>query len=199
MLNNCCLCLPMRGGGMWLSGLNVLTNAIGAAFLFLWGSFFFSSAFSAIITGGFSILQALTALIAFLALYTYSYMLTRMFVFTQWLLTFVSAARIGFIAFELQQNRDRIAAGCDHPKSSNAFIESFGSIFCKASENNNNKTSVMDENTLILMFLVGLGVDWILNGYMYFVVWRFFLQMRLYPEKWVRTEEFTEEEALDEL
>lgn len=49
---------------MWLSGLVILVNAIGAVFLFLWGPFFFSSTQS-IIFGGFSALQAALAGIAF--------------------------------------------------------------------------------------------------------------------------------------
>lgn len=49
---------------MWLSGLVILINAIGAVFLFLWGPFFFSSTQS-VIFGGFSALQAALAGIAF--------------------------------------------------------------------------------------------------------------------------------------
>lgn len=49
---------------MWLSGLVIFVNAVGAIFLFLWGPFFFSST-QAVIFGGFSALQAALAGIAF--------------------------------------------------------------------------------------------------------------------------------------
>ncbi|KAF9378795.1 hypothetical protein BGX21_002809 [Mortierella sp. AD011] len=81
-------------------------------------------------------------------------MLTRLFVYVQWLVTLLSVARIGVIAFELEQNRDQITAG--------------------------------------------LAADWVLNGYLYFVVWRFYVRMRLYPEL-MKAGEFTYEEGLDEL
>lgn len=52
---------------MWMAGLNILTNAIGGVLLFLWGSYFFSSTM-ALLFGGFSAIQAVTAGIAFLGL-----------------------------------------------------------------------------------------------------------------------------------
>lgn len=52
---------------MWLAGLNILTNAIGGVLLFLWGSYFFSSTM-ALLFGGFSAIQAVTAGIAFLGM-----------------------------------------------------------------------------------------------------------------------------------
>lgn len=52
---------------MWLAGLVIVINAIGGILLFLWGPYFFSSTM-ALIFGGFSALQAVTAGIAFLGL-----------------------------------------------------------------------------------------------------------------------------------
>ncbi|KAF9999791.1 hypothetical protein BGZ79_006628 [Entomortierella chlamydospora] len=91
-------------------------------------------------------------------------MLTRLFVYVQWLVTFLSVARIGIIAFELEQNRDQITGECNGE----------------------------------LNYGAGLAADWVLNGYLYFVVWRFYVRMRLYPEL-MKAEEFTYEEGLDEL
>lgn len=65
--NNCCLCFPVRGGAMFLAGLVIAINAAGGILLFLWGPYFFSSTM-ALIFGGFSVLQAATAGIAFLGL-----------------------------------------------------------------------------------------------------------------------------------
>ncbi|KAI7816459.1 hypothetical protein BC939DRAFT_469112 [Gamsiella multidivaricata] len=187
--SNCCFCLPLRGGGMWLSGLCLLLSVIGAAFLFLWGSFFFFSSILVIFLGGFSVLQGGAALIAFFAFWDYSYMLARMFVYTQWLFTFVSAARIGLVAFTLERNRGRIADECLNGLDSNERPAQGtpNSFFCN--------TPI---DSFVLAFIVGLAVDWVLNGYMYFVVWRFYVRMRLYPDT-IKGEEFTYEEALDEL
>ncbi|KAI8606180.1 hypothetical protein EDD21DRAFT_331164 [Dissophora ornata] len=186
--NNCCMCLPMRGGGMWLSGLCFLINVIGAAFLFLWGSYFFSSSLAPFL-GGFSALQAITATVAFFGLYNYSFMLTRMFVYMQWLLTFVSAARIGLMAFELEQNQDRISGECFGGVNDKGYSPqgTTAAFYCN--------TPI---DTFILVFIVGLAVDWMLNGYMYFVAWRFYVRLRLYPDA-IKGEEFTFEEGLDEL
>ncbi len=52
---------------MFLTGLVIVLNAIGGILLFLWGSYFFSSTM-AVIFGGFSALQAVTAGVAFLGL-----------------------------------------------------------------------------------------------------------------------------------
>lgn len=52
---------------MWLSGLVILVNAIGGVLLFLWGAYFFSSTM-ALLFAGFSVIQAITAGIAFLGL-----------------------------------------------------------------------------------------------------------------------------------
>lgn len=65
--NNCCLCFPVRGGGMWLAGLVILINAVGGVLQFLWGSYFFSSTM-ALLFAGFSVIQAITAFIAFLGM-----------------------------------------------------------------------------------------------------------------------------------
>ncbi|KAF9281442.1 hypothetical protein BGZ68_006637 [Mortierella alpina] len=53
-------------------------------------------------------------------------------------------------------------------------------------------------DSVILTFILVLLVDWILNGYMYFVLWRFYVRMREYPET-IKGETFSYEEALDEL
>jgi len=52
---------------MWLAGLVILINAIGGILLFLWGPYFFSS-MMAMLFAGFSVVQAITAGIAFLGL-----------------------------------------------------------------------------------------------------------------------------------
>jgi hypothetical protein len=52
---------------MFLAGFVILVDAVGGILLFLWGPYFFSSTM-ALIFGGFSVLQAVTAGIAFLGL-----------------------------------------------------------------------------------------------------------------------------------
>ncbi|KAF9564833.1 hypothetical protein EC968_004419 [Mortierella alpina] len=109
-----------------------------------------------------------------------------MFVYTQWLLTFVSAARIGVIAFVLQHNRDQIMRRCQ----SDMDIQSrtwAGRLLCRT-----------PFDSILLAFILVFLVDWILNGYMYFVIWRFYVRMRDYPET-IKGETFSYEEALDEL
>ncbi|KAG0288319.1 hypothetical protein BGZ96_007875 [Linnemannia gamsii] len=196
--NNCCLCLPIRGGGMWLSGLVLVINAAGAICLFLWGTFFFSSSTICVIVACFSALQAVTAAIAFIAQCNWSYMLTRMFVFVQWLVLFLSAARIGLVAYELALNKDRIQDACLHPSVyATVVVDSNGltrstklppSFYCGTK---------MDK--FVLVVVVGMVVDWLLNGYLYFVLWRFYTKMQLYPEAVKDGEEFSYEEALDEV
>ncbi|KAF8983207.1 hypothetical protein BGZ46_010669 [Entomortierella lignicola] len=119
----------------------------------------------------------------------YSYLLTRLFIYVQWLFTFLSVARIGLVAFELEQNRDLIQGEClGELNSSGVSIQGTAAAFyCN--------TPI---DTFILIFIVGLTVDWVLNGYLYFVIWRFYTRMQLYPES-IKGEEFTYEEGLDEL
>lgn len=52
---------------MWLSGFVLVINAAGSICLFLWGTFFFSSSAICAIVAGFSVVQAVTAAIAFIA------------------------------------------------------------------------------------------------------------------------------------
>ncbi|KAK3834079.1 MAG: hypothetical protein J3R72DRAFT_452573 [Linnemannia gamsii] len=195
--NNCCLCLPIRGGGMWLSGLCLVINATGAICLFLWGGFFFSSSTICVIVAGFSVLQAVTAALAFLAQCNWSYMLTRMFVYIQWLILFLSSARIGLVAYELALNKDRIQDACYHPSSHITTVTNTddGSVTSKMPPSFYCSTGV---DTFMMVIVVGMVVDWVLNGYLYFVLWRFYVRMREYPDS-VKNEDFTYEEALDEV
>ncbi|KAF9140943.1 hypothetical protein BG015_001460 [Linnemannia schmuckeri] len=197
--NNCCLCLPIRGGGMWLSGLVLVINAAGAISLFLWGTFFFSSSTICAIVAGFSAFQAVTAAIAFIAQCNWSYMLTRMYVFVQWLVMFLSAARIGLVAYELASNKDRIQDACLHPSAYATIV----------AERDGSRTTTklppsfycsIKVDTFVLVVVVGMVVDWLLNGYLYFVLWRFYTKMRLYPEAVKGGDNaFSYEEALDEV
>ncbi|KAF9949652.1 hypothetical protein BGZ72_008600 [Mortierella alpina] len=113
-------------------------------------------------------------------------MLLRIFVYTQWILTFVSAAKIGVVAFMLQHNRDQIITRCRSNMGIQGNILPDG-LLCR--------TPI---DSVILAFSLVLLVDWIFNGYMYFVVWRFYVRMREYPET-IKGETFSYEEALDEL
>ncbi|KAF9390927.1 hypothetical protein CPB97_008032 [Podila verticillata] len=169
--NNCCLCFPVRGGGMWMAGLNILTNAIGGVLLFLWGSYFFSSTM-ALLFGGFSVIQAVTAGIAFLGLCNWSYMMTRMFVYIQWLVAFLATARIGIMAFQLESNKALIWNECWGAVNDKGYSPqgTAAAFYCN--------TPI---DTFIMIFIAGLVVDYVLNLYMYFVVWRFYVRMRLYP------------------
>ncbi|KAF9303822.1 hypothetical protein BGZ74_002966 [Mortierella antarctica] len=186
--NNCCLCFPIRGGGMWLSGLVIFVNAVGAIFLFLWGPFFFSST-QAVIFGGFSALQAALAGIAFFGFCNTSYMLIRMYVFITWLIMFLSAARMGWMAFALASNKDQISSGCYGGVNDKGYTTptALANIYCQ-----------YNIDTVVMMFIVGFMVDFVLKGYHYFVVWRYYVRMRLTPgdQKYAA---FTYEEALDEI
>ncbi|KAG0281265.1 hypothetical protein BGZ95_005407 [Linnemannia exigua] len=169
--NNCCLCFPVRGGAMFLAGFVILINAIGGILLFLWGSYFFSSTM-ALIFGGFSAVQAATAGIAFLGLCNWSYMMTRMFVYIQWLVAFLGVARIGMMAYQLQANKDRISGGCWGAVNDKGYspMGTAAAFYCN--------TPIA---TFIMLFIIGLVIDFVINLYMYFVVWRFYVRMRLYP------------------
>ncbi|KAF9935863.1 hypothetical protein BGZ67_002925 [Mortierella alpina] len=184
--NNCCLCLPIRGGGIWLSAVCILVSTLGAIIFFIYGSSLYFSPAISFSLGGISILHATASLIAFFGLGCWSYILLRIFVYTQWILTFVSVARIGVVAFVLQHNRDQIISRCQ----SGTGIQGTASVdglLCR--------TPV---DSVILSIVLILLVDWILNGYMYFVLWRFYVRMRDYPET-IKGETFSDEEALDEL
>ncbi|KAG0326074.1 hypothetical protein BG000_001538 [Podila horticola] len=151
--NNCCLCFPIRGGGMWLSGLVILVNAVGAIFLFLWGPFFFSST-QAVIFGGFSVLQAALSGIAF----------------------------FGFCS-------DQISSGCYGGVNDKGYTTptALANIYCQ-----------YNIDTVVMMFIVGFVLDFVLKGYHYFVVWRYYVRMRLTPGD-QKYSAFTYEEALDEI
>ncbi|OAQ26611.1 hypothetical protein K457DRAFT_34386 [Linnemannia elongata AG-77] len=196
--NNCCLCLPIRGGGMWLSGFVFVINAAGSICLFLWGTFFFSSSAICAIVAGFSVVQAVTAAIAFIAQLNWSYMLTRMYVFVQWLVMFLSVGRIGLVAYELALNKDRIQGACLDPSAyTTVVVEGDGSSTIKLPPTFYCGTKV---DTFVLVVVAGMAVDWLLNGYLYFVLWRFYTKMRLYPEAVKNADSgFSYEEALDEV
>ncbi|ORZ27253.1 hypothetical protein BCR41DRAFT_317912 [Lobosporangium transversale] len=169
--NNCCLCFPLRGGAMWLTGLVLTINGIGAIILFLWGPYFFST-LMALLFAGFSVLQAGTAGLAFLGLCNWSYMLTRLFVYIQWLIAFLATARIGVMAYQLEKNKGHIAAECWGAVNDKGYSPqgTAAAFYCS--------TPI---ESFILIFIFGLVMDYVLNLYMYFVVWRFYVRMRLYP------------------
>ncbi|KAF9992650.1 hypothetical protein BGZ79_002820, partial [Entomortierella chlamydospora] len=160
-----------RGGGMWLAGLVVVINAAGGILLFIWGHYFFNSTL-ALLFGGFSAVQAVTAGLAFLGMCNWSYMLTRIFVFIEWLVMFISVARIGVMAYELQSNKDQISAECYGAVDSTGYSPqgTAAAFYCN--------TPI---NTFIKIFIAGLVIDFLINLYMYFVTWRYYVRMRLYP------------------
>ncbi|KAG9061956.1 hypothetical protein KI688_006673 [Linnemannia hyalina] len=147
---------------------------------------------------GFSALQSITAAIAFIAQCNWSYMLTRMYVFVQWLVMFLSAARIGLVAYELALNKDQIQNACLHPSAyATVVVDTDGSSTAKLPPSFYCGTKV---DTFVMVVIVGMMVDWLLNGYLYFVLWRFYTKMRLYPEAVKNGDsEFSYEEALDEV
>lgn len=125
-------------------------------------------------------------------------MLTRMYVFVQWLVLFLSAARIGLVAYDLALNKDRIQDACLRP--------SVYAIVVVDSNGSTRSTKLLtsfycgtEMDTFVLVVVVGMVVDWLLNGYLYFVLWRFYTRMRLYPETVKDGEGFSYEEALDEV
>ncbi|KAG0004987.1 hypothetical protein BGZ65_012264 [Modicella reniformis] len=101
---------------------------------------------------------------------------------------FLSAARIGLLAFVLERNRDRIVDECYGGLNDQGYSPqgTMAAFYCNT-----------PFDSLILTFVVGSVIDWVLNGYMYFVVWRYYVKMRLYPET-MKNEAFTAEDALDE-
>ncbi|KAF9537038.1 hypothetical protein EC957_008970 [Mortierella hygrophila] len=183
---------------MWLSGLVLVINAASAICLFLWGTFFFSSSAICVIVAGFSALQSITGAIAFIAQCNWSYMLTRMYVFVQWLVMFLSAARIGLVAYELALNKGQIQNACLHPSAyATVVVETDGSSNVKLPPSFYCGTKV---DTFVMVVVVGMMVDWLLNGYLYFVLWRFYMRMRLYPEAVKDGDSgFSYEDALDEV
>ncbi|KAF9119025.1 hypothetical protein BGX30_004142 [Mortierella sp. GBA39] len=125
-------------------------------------------------------------------------MLTRMYVFVQWLVMFLSAARIGLVAYELALSKDQIQDACLHPSAyATIVVETDGSSTAKLPPSFYCGTKV---NTFVMVVVVGMMVDWLLNGYLYFVLWRFYTRMRLYPEAVKNGDSgFSYEEALDEV
>ncbi|KAG0096884.1 hypothetical protein BGZ93_003833 [Podila epicladia] len=102
---------------------------------------------------------------------------------------FLSAARIGWMAFALASNKDQISSGC------------FGGVNDKGSSTPTALVNIYCQyniDTVVMMFIVGFVVDFVLKGYHYFVVWRYYVRMRLAPgdQKYAA---FTYEEALDEV
>ncbi|KAF9356907.1 hypothetical protein BGX34_009705 [Mortierella sp. NVP85] len=126
----------------------------------------------AVLFAGFSVVQAVTAGLAFLGLCNWSYMLIRMFVFIQWLVAFLGVARVGVMAFQLESRKEHIAAECWGAVNDKGYSPqgTAAAFYCS--------TPI---NTFIMFFIGGLVIDFVLNLYMYFVVWRFYVRMRLYP------------------
>ena len=124
-------------------------------------------------------------------------MMTRLYVYLQWIMTFLSIARIGAIAFLLEQNQYRILGECtggvnDQGQSP---LGTPAGVYCSSAEGLEYK----DLDQFIMLFAVGLTIDWVLQNYLYFVLWRFYTKMRLYPEKINNIEALTLEEELDEV
>ncbi|KAF9168419.1 hypothetical protein DFQ26_008369 [Actinomortierella ambigua] len=169
--NNCCLLFPLRGGAMWLASLSLVINAIGGVLLFLWGGYWFGST-SALIFAGFSVLQAVMAALALLSLCNESYMLTRIYVYIEWIVVFIGTVRIGFMAYRLQANKDWIVSLCRGGVNEKGYspMGTAAAFYCN--------TNI---DTFIMFFIVGLVVDYVIQLYLYFVVWRYYVRMRLYP------------------
>jgi len=121
-----------------------------------------------------------------------------MYVFAQWLVMFLSVARIGLVAYELELSKERIQDACFDPSAyATVVVESDGSSTTKLPPSFYCGTKV---ETFVLVVVVGMAVDWLLNGYLYFVLWRFYTRMRLYPETVKNGDSgFSYEEALDEV
>ena len=99
-------------------------------------------------------------------------MLTRIFVYVHWLIVFLATARIGTMAYQLESNKELISAECwgavdAEGKSPEGTTAAF---YCN--------TPIA---TFITYFIIGLVIDYVMNLYLYFVVWRFYVRMRLYP------------------
>ncbi|KAG0297574.1 hypothetical protein BGZ98_000565 [Dissophora globulifera] len=126
----------------------------------------------ALLFAGFSVIQAVTAGIAFLGLCNWSYMMTRIFVYIEWLVVFLATARIGVMAFQLESNKDHISAECWGAVNDKGYSPqgTAAAFYCN--------TPI---DSFIMLFIAGLVIDYLLNLYMYFVVWRFYVRMRLYP------------------
>ncbi|KAF9960635.1 hypothetical protein BGZ65_011935, partial [Modicella reniformis] len=122
----------------------------------------------AVIFGGFSALQAATAAIAFLGMCNWSYMLTRMFVYVQWLVAFLATARVGVMAYQLESRKELIQAECWGAVNDKGYSPqgTAAAFYCN--------TPI---NTFIMFFIIGLVADYVLNLYMYFVVWRYYVRM----------------------
>ena len=99
-------------------------------------------------------------------------MMTRMFVYVQWLVAFLATARIGTMAFQLESNKSRISSECWGAVDDKGYTPegTAAAFYCN--------TPI---DTFIMLFIAGLVVDYVLNLYLYFVVWRFYVRMRLYP------------------
>ncbi|KAG0038597.1 hypothetical protein BGZ82_011491 [Podila clonocystis] len=97
---------------------------------------------------------------------------------------FLSAARIGWMAFALASNQDQISSGCHGGINDKGYTTptALANIYY----------------TVVMMFIVGFVVDFVLKGYHYFVVWRYYVRMRLTPSN-QKYAAFTYEEALDEI
>ncbi|KAG0234745.1 hypothetical protein BGW42_006208 [Actinomortierella wolfii] len=112
------------------------------------------------------------AALALLALCNQSYMLTRIFVYIEWIVIFVGTVRVGFMAYRLQANKDWITSLCRGAVNEKGYtpMGTAAAFYCN--------TNV---DTFVLFFLVFLVVDYVLQLYQYFVLWRYYVRMRLYP------------------
>lgn len=99
-------------------------------------------------------------------------MMTRMFIYIQWLVAFLATARIGIMAFQLESNKDHISSECWGAVNDKGVTPqgTAAAFYCN--------TPI---DTFIMIFIAGLVVDYVLNLYLYFVIWRYYVRMRMYP------------------
>lgn len=83
-------------------------------------------------------------------------MMTRMFVYIEWLVIFLSTARIGIMAYQLATNKDHIAAECWGVVNDKGYSPqgTAAAFYCN--------TPI---DSFVKIFIAGLVVDYLLNLY----------------------------------
>jgi len=177
--NNCLLLFPLRSGTMVLASFIALYSIAGAVLIFLKGQFLYFTYPEPQIYGGISIAVGILAIVLLIAIFTNSYMWTRVLFMIGPFVLVLCSVRAGLMIFRLNYYQSNVIWECNHGGVLwNATIANSSQYVIETYENSTTVGNIPTGfcssgfHSLYLAFAFALAIDLVLQFYLYFQTWR---------------------------